>query len=211
MTRILQNWIRKDILMNSASITVIFYHKVNYFESGGKYGPHYDSDRRHHLYREKVITVVICLDTIAEDNGGAMVFPRAPLKIRQEAGLAIVYHNTIEDGNLDMSSIHEDEELLNGTKWTATLFIHATPIPLAARTVIPAIIILSGGEKPAWVSEFQYWSMKKFGVDRGYEIFNYCFLGLAAMSVMPFFLVIFFLLKQIQPRAPPTSEKQKSN
>ena len=54
---------------------------------------------------------MICLDTIAEDNGGAMVFPRAPLKIRQEAGLAIVYHNTIEDGNLDMSSIHEDEEL----------------------------------------------------------------------------------------------------
>ena len=183
--------------------------QVNYYEGGGKYGPHYDSDRHPHMYREKVMTVVFCLDTVQEENGGALTFPKAPLKIRPEAGLAIVYHNTIEDGNLDMSSLHADEELLGGSKWSAILHIHATPVPLAARTIIPAIIMMSGGDTPLWMSRYREWAMERFGVDRGYEVFNYSFLGMTSLFLLPFIMLVVLVMKQAQ--APVAVPKSKSS
>lgn len=90
------------------------------------------------------MTVVFCLDSVDDNDGGGFVFPKSSLHIRPRAGMAIVYHNTKEDGSLDLFSLHADEVLLNGTKWTAIQRIYATPVPLAGRTLIPAIIILSG-------------------------------------------------------------------
>jgi|MDSY01.1.fsa_nt_gb hypothetical protein len=155
------------------------------------------------------MTVVLCLDTVEDGNGGAFMFPKAPLKIRPQAGMAIVYHNTMEDGNLDMSSLHTDEELLSGSKWSATLHIHATPVPLAARTVVPAIIMMSGGETPLWMSQFREWTTERFGVDRGYDVFNYCFIGLASLCLLPFLALVIVLIKQSQ--APAVVAKQKKS
>ena len=155
------------------------------------------------------MTVVFCLDTVEEENGGALTFPKAPLQIRPEAGLAIVYHNTIEDGNLDMSSLHADEELLGGSKWSAILRIHATPVPLAARTIIPAVIMISGGDTPLWMSQYRDWTMERFGVDRGYEVFNYSFLGLAGLCLLPFVALVVLVIKQAQ--APVAVQKPKSS
>mmetsp|Transcript_39489 Transcript_39489/g.79742 ORF Transcript_39489/g.79742 Transcript_39489/m.79742 type:complete len:491 (-) Transcript_39489:3-1475(-) len=176
--------------------------QINEFIEGGMHGPHYDSDRYPSLYRERVMTVVYCLDSIPEGAGGDFMFPKANLRVRQQAGMAIVYHNTIEDGSLDAKSAHADEELLNGTKWTATQRIYARPIPLAGRTIIPAFISLLGGETPNWMFRYRDWAMEKFGDDTGFEAFNYSFFAFVAIGLIPVFLLVIHLLRKTQDKAP---------
>lgn len=155
--------------------------QINRFTQGGRHGPHYDSDRQPSLYREKVMTVVYCLDDVAETDGGAMTFPKVPLEIRPSRGLAIVYHNTAEDGGLDPASLHGIEKLLNGTLWTATQQIYSTPLPLASRTVIPLVIMLAGGRPPRWMDSYRKWLMSRAGVDKGFELFNYSVIAAPVM------------------------------
>lgn len=164
--------------------------QVNKFIQGGMHGAHYDSDRYPSTYRERVMTVVFCLDSIPEEGGGDFVFPKAKLRIRPQAGMAIVYHNTIEDGSLDPKSSHADEELLSGIKWTATQKIFARPVPVAARTIIPGLVFLLGGETPAWMFRYRAWAMDTFGDDTGFELFNNSFFCLIPLAITPFLLLI---------------------
>lgn len=170
--------------------------QINEFVEGGTHGPHYDSDKLPSVYRERVMTVVFCLNTVAQDDGGGLVFPKAGLRVQPQAGMAIVYHNTVEDGSLDMTSLHSHERLLNGSKWTATQRIHAAPLPLAGRTVIPALIMLSGGHTPQWMFWYRDWTMDTFGVDRGFELFNQSFLALVALVVLLIFAALYLLLRR---------------
>ena len=180
--------------------------EVNRFGEGGAHGPHYDSDKVPSVYREKVMTVVLCLDSVPEGGGGDIVFPRARLLVRPQAGMAIVFHNTAEDGSLDMKSLHAHEALVAGTtKWTATQRIYATKVPLAARTLIPAIATLSGGEAPSWVHRYRDWAMVAYGDDFGYELFNYSFIALAALALLAFIAGAISLVKLAAP--PPLKAK----
>jgi hypothetical protein len=185
--------------------------KINEFIEGGMQGPHYDSDRYPvGSYRERVMTVVYCLDSEGA-RGGDFVFPKAKLRIRQETGMAIVYHNTIEDGSLDSKSAHADDKLLSGTKWTATQKIYARPVPLAGRTVIPALIFLLGGEIPGWMFDYRLWAMQKFGDDTGYEVFNNSFFVFFAMHLFSSMLLLAYLAKKAFPSTnAPSSNHSKS-
>jgi len=153
--------------------------QVNRFVEGSFHGPHYDSDQQPSLYRERVMTVVYCLDTVLESDGGAMTFPKAPLEVRPQAGLAIVYHNTGEDGGLDPASLHAVHKVLNGTMWTATQRILSAPLPLASRTLIPALVVLAGGRPPNLMVSYQKWLIEQLGADRGFVVFNHTFMALA--------------------------------
>ena len=151
---------------------------------GGAFGAHYDSDKHPSVYRERVMTVYLCLETVDPEDGGEVEFPHAHLKIRCEEGMAIVYHNTAENGALDRKSLHADAALVKGEKWTATLGIHATQVPLASRTVIPALAILAGGEPPRCLTQMRRWFTATFTEDRGFELFNYTVLALALVVGM---------------------------
>jgi len=158
--------------------------QVNRFGEGGHHGLHFDSDRRPSLYRERVMTVVLCLDDVDASRGGGLSFPKGGLHVRPHAGMAVVYHNTAEDGSLDLKSAHAYENLTSGVAWTATQRIYAAPTLLARRTLVPLAAMLAGGEEPAWVRGALHWAVRRWGADKGTELFHYFLLAAAALAVL---------------------------
>jgi len=158
--------------------------QVNRFSQGGHYGLHYDSDRRASVYREKIMTVVFCLDDVDASRGGGITFPRGGLHVRPHAGMAMVYHNSLEDGSLDPKSSHLYENLTSGVTWTATLHVYAAPTPLARRMLVPLLAMLNGGEEPGWLRDALQWAVNSWGADKGTELFHYALLAVAALAVL---------------------------
>jgi len=158
--------------------------QVNRFSEGGHHGLHFDSDRKPSLYREKVMTVVLCLDDVDQSRGGGLTFPKGGLHVRPHAGMAIVYHNTVEDGSLDLKSGHVYETLTSGVAFTAIQKIYAAPTPLARRTLVPLAAMLAGGDEPAWVQCALQWAVRRWGVDKGTELFHYALLAAVAVAML---------------------------
>ena len=159
--------------------------QVTKFEAGGQLKPHYDWLPS--VYEERVMAVVYCLDDVEPEHGGAVVFPRAPIRVQPQKGMAVVYHTSLEDGALDRESLHADDELLRGTKFSAHQYIYATPVPFARRVVLPALLFLLGGEPPLWVVQYAAWC-GTFGPDTGYLLVNYSLLAAAVLLFLPFLL-----------------------
>lgn len=65
------------------------------------------------------MTVVYFLDDANDSNGGGFLFPRGQLRIQPRKGMAVVFHSHLEDGSLDVASLHQMEAVLTGTRWTA--------------------------------------------------------------------------------------------
>ena len=65
------------------------------------------------------MTLLLCLNDVPDDAGGETIFPYAkpPVKVRARRGLAIVFHNIAEDGDVDKYAKHGALPVLNGTKW----------------------------------------------------------------------------------------------
>ena len=175
--------------------------QVHRFSAGGLHGPHYDSDRQPSPYRERVMTVLYCLDSVDEVQGGGVTFPKGgPLHVRPQAGMAIVYHNTLEDGSLDPKSLHAQDVLTNGSKWTATQYIYASPQPLAARAIIPVFSELYGGQLPQWLSADGW---------EDAEMYFWYLWTVAASAVFLFFLVLTCTFYLASKRAPAPVDKDK--
>jgi len=107
------------------SLQVVRYRK------GEEYTPHHDFvspsiNKRHQPSR--FATLLIYLNDV--DEGGETRFPRAVnnynadgLEIMPKVGRAVLFYNTLEDGNLDDLSQHGGNKVLAGNKWLANLWI----------------------------------------------------------------------------------------
>mmetsp|Transcript_23240 Transcript_23240/g.64444 ORF Transcript_23240/g.64444 Transcript_23240/m.64444 type:complete len:650 (-) Transcript_23240:1517-3466(-) len=101
------------------------------YKTGEEYTPHHDFvapsiNNRHQPSR--FATLLIYLNDVEE--GGETRFPRAinnhnaeGLEIKPEVGKAVLFYNTLEDGNLDDLSQHGGNKVLAGNKWLANLWI----------------------------------------------------------------------------------------
>lgn len=124
------------------------------------------------------------------------MFPLAakPIKIIPKKGMAVVYHNTYEDGEVDYLSAHGDLLLKRGIKWTARKFVHQHPISKARRTVLPLIAYPFSGKAPNWVKESHNYLVEKFGPEIGSTYFDQM---LVAIPVMIFLCIATLLGKVI--------------
>ena len=88
--------------------------QVVVYEKGQKFNPHYDffspdtPDIPHRGNRNK--TILVYLNGVKEEDGGATVFPKLGLKIQPKALSAIYFENMNEDG-IDYNTLHAGEEL----------------------------------------------------------------------------------------------------
>ena len=88
--------------------------QVVVYEKGQKFNPHYDffsDDAQDILERgNRNKTVLVYLNDIQENFGGATVFPKIDLKIQPKAYSAIYFENMNESG-VDYNTLHAGEEL----------------------------------------------------------------------------------------------------
>ena len=63
---------------------------------------------------QRIITVIMYLNTLGEDDGGTTYFPRCNVNVRPEKGKALVFWNVMPDDRLDESTFHEGLPVKNG-------------------------------------------------------------------------------------------------
>ena len=109
------------------------------YEKGEEYTPHHDFispsiNNRHQPSR--FATVLIYLNDVEE--GGETRFPRAMnknnaegLEITPNVGSAVLFYNSLEDGNFDDLSQHGGNKVLAGNKWLANLWVRNIELSLA--------------------------------------------------------------------------------
>lgn len=87
---------------------------------GQEYRPHYDyySDERHQAQR--VATVFVYLNDVAE--GGGTDFPRLGVRVDPERGKAVKFLNCDADGKPNPDTLHAGLPVVSGEKWLATLW-----------------------------------------------------------------------------------------
>jgi prolyl 4-hydroxylase len=89
--------------------------QVVVYEKGQKFNPHYDffsSDSQDILTKgNRNKTILVYLNDIQEDFGGATVFPKIGLKIRPKAYSALYFEN-MNGSEVDYNTLHAGEELV---------------------------------------------------------------------------------------------------
>eukprot|EP00566_Odontella_aurita_P018065 CAMPEP_0113559684 /NCGR_PEP_ID=MMETSP0015_2-20120614/19029_1 /TAXON_ID=2838 /ORGANISM="Odontella" /LENGTH=328 /DNA_ID=CAMNT_0000461339 /DNA_START=299 /DNA_END=1282 /DNA_ORIENTATION=+ /assembly_acc=CAM_ASM_000160 len=167
--------------------------QVNKYKPGGKYEPHLDWAASGGA-SEQDWTVLLCLSTAEEGQGGETLFPRANIAVRPREGMAIVFRNIIEPGKPDLESLHGGGPLADGEKWNANQWVFTQELPFARRVSLPVLLRPWGGDPPNFVVRLRNYLMRKYGAERGYRALNQIadaiFGGLAFCSaVMVPFLV----------------------
>jgi TPR repeat protein len=92
---------------------------------GQEYRPHYDyySDDQHQAQR--VSTVFVFLNDVAE--GGGTDFPRLGVKVEPARGKAVKFLNCDAEGRPNPDTLHAGLPVIRGEKWLATLWFWDRP------------------------------------------------------------------------------------
>ena len=103
---------------------------VHYAE-GEEYAPHHDFNYPafgNRYQPGRFATLLLYLNDVEE--GGETVFPRAisseyhdGISVKPKAGKALLFYNTLPDGNKDDLSQHQSKRVLRGEKWMANLWV----------------------------------------------------------------------------------------
>jgi prolyl 4-hydroxylase len=72
---------------------------------------------------QRVITVLMYLNTLEEADGGATYFPKSNVTVMPERGKALLFWNIMPDGRLDESTYHEGLPPTKD-KWICTKWVH---------------------------------------------------------------------------------------
>jgi prolyl 4-hydroxylase len=94
--------------------------QVVVYEKGQKYNPHYDfftpntEDVEQRGNRQK--TILVYLNNIPKESGGATYFPKLNLRIQPSAYDAIYFENMNDNHELDYNTLHAGEPILNDVK-----------------------------------------------------------------------------------------------
>lgn len=162
--------------------------QLNKFTVGSYHRPHYDASRSTKNegprgISQQIASIHVFLTDASTSEGGEFVFPLAakPIKIIPKKGMAVVYHNAYEDGEVDYLSAHGDLPLKSGTKWTARKFVYQHPISKARRVVLPLIAYPFSGKAPYWVKESHKYLIQKFGPDIGNTYFDQMLMAIPAL------------------------------
>ena len=148
----------------------IHYRQVNRYEAGGKYEPHVDWARS--SVAEQEWTVLLCLSSVADDQGGETVFPRAGIMVQPKEGMAIVFRNNLRLNVLDPESLHGGVPLLYGEKWNSNQWIFAQDVSFARRVSLPILLQPWGGDPPGWLVRLRNHLIKTKGEAAGYNALN---------------------------------------
>ena len=125
------------LLMRAAMLTGMPYTWVENvyatrYGEGGLYNEHLDFGDEYPV--DRYYTVLLYLNSLPDDQGGATVFPRLNVAVRPRVGRAVSWTNKNPDGSGHMENSHAAYPVTNGgEKWVIQFWFHRHPMvkPLA--------------------------------------------------------------------------------
>lgn len=103
---------------HAENVFVTRYQEGEYYKAHEDYGDNFDGDR---LY-----TVLIYLNDLADDQGGGTVFTDLNVGVKPRLGRAVIWTNTNPDGSRHTETRHEALPVTNGgEKWAIQLWFRA--------------------------------------------------------------------------------------
>ncbi len=110
--------------------------QVLHYNPGEAFLPHYDffppqepGFKKHlEIMGQRMITVLMYLNHVTA--GGETDFPKIGIRVMPQPGSALVLHNTLDDGEPDMMSLHAGSPVVEGEKWLAVTWIHQQIFPI---------------------------------------------------------------------------------
>lgn len=93
------------------------------YQPGQHFGQHHDGENRPK-------TVFVYLNDLPDDAGGETIFPELGLQVRPRRGCAVVWSNTLENGQKDMRLVHAGLPPKNGIKYGVNCFFHHKPLKI---------------------------------------------------------------------------------
>ena len=94
-------------------------YQVARYSQGQFYPAHMDENSNTPREKWRHTTAVIYLNK--PTRGGATFFPDSGVRVHPQIGRLLLF-NTIEDGKINPVSLHTSEEVLEGEKWTLTIW-----------------------------------------------------------------------------------------
>ena len=146
---------------------------VDRYQDGSYTQPKYD------IFGDRLVPVAsisIFLSDAPSNGGGEIVYPSvaqgSPVKVIPRKGLAVVHHNTNEQGQFDTSSQHAVLPVKGGPFYVAHKFIYMEPASYARRLSLPIIALPFGGKLPDLVLQLYEYMIQQFGPDAGESYFD---------------------------------------
>jgi len=100
------------------------------YDTGQQYKAHTDyfsSDQLDKDEGNRYATVVIYLKT--PDEGGDTLFPKTGLRVKAQAGTAVLFYNMNPTHKPDPITLHAGEPVIKGSKWALTKWIRSKQTP----------------------------------------------------------------------------------
>jgi prolyl 4-hydroxylase len=108
--------------------------KLVHYRQGQQYGLHHDYFTLKHPQflgniGERVATILVYLNDVSAENGGATVFPHYNISIQPQQGMASYWRNVTPEGAYIVETEHGGEAITNPNceKWAMNIWIREKP------------------------------------------------------------------------------------
>jgi len=146
-------------------------------------GARHELDYDRHPIHSPVATITVFLNELPTDNdgssgGGEIIYPQVkdipPIKITPQRGMAVVHHNTDQNGVYDSSALngHLPMSSTDSVKYVAKKYVYSVPLPTSHRIILPTIAAMNKGKLPRWVRTVHDALLEKFGFETGTMYFE---------------------------------------
>lgn len=98
---------------------------VRYYSTNEQHINHYDYVLSSNILKvsgQRTLTVVVFLND--PQDGGDLYFPSPQLKINAQKGDMVLYFNTLDNGQIDTSSLHGYSPVVSGERWVALQYFY---------------------------------------------------------------------------------------
>jgi hypothetical protein len=156
---------------------------IDKLRSGSYWDPHYDTIDGSIV---PIATITIFLSDT--HRGGEIIYPSAsgnPVKIESRKGLAVVHHNSDENNQFEINSLHGILPVEEGEEvYVARKFILPAPISKTRRYVLPILSYPFGGKLPNSVVILYRFMVQHFGQENGEKYFDNFFIVLPSLILL---------------------------
>ncbi len=112
---------------------------VTRYPEGGLYNEHLDFGDEYQV--DRLYTVLLYLNTVPEEQGGATVFPRLNVAVQPRVGRAVTWTNKNPDGSGHYENSHTASPVTNGgEKWVIQFWLRNYPmVPALDSLPVPQV------------------------------------------------------------------------
>ncbi|GMH48540.1 hypothetical protein TrRE_jg6281, partial [Triparma retinervis] len=154
---------------------------VSKYEVGERKRPGYDGGKG--TYHEQSASILVFLNDVEE--GGEIYFPSGdrPVKILPKKGMAVVWHNSGQDGNLDKDALYGEMRVKKGTKYTVKKWVSGVGKGWVRANLLPILLLGNKGKSYGWMRTGYNLVLGKMGAERGHEWAEKILLGMIVLVV----------------------------